>query len=177
LPRVVSPEEFDRAVEESGFIAQRTYSAPDQETLDAYRDQLYHGTWYVDCSTGGAQYGRGMYCAADYNGQLTQGIRNEMVHYQELGQQRNNTVAYTETLTLAPDARIISYNDIEQMRIDGVGDFWMAGNKDRAREIDRMDLGSYAALLGYDAINAEGHGESGSYTVILNRTAVIFRGE
>ena len=46
-----------------------------------------------------------------------------------------------------------------------------------AREIDRMDLGSYAALRGYDAINAQGHGESGSYTVILNRTAVIFRGE
>ena len=35
------------------------------------------------------------------------------------------------------------------------------------------DIGSYAAALGYDAINAEGHGESGSYTVILNRTKTI----
>ena len=30
------------------------------------------------------------------------------------------------------------------------------------------------AEMGYDAIKAVGHGESGSYTVILNRTKVIF---
>jgi hypothetical protein len=35
------------------------------------------------------------------------------------------------------------------------------------------DSGALAAEMGYDAINAEGHGESGSYTVILNRTKVI----
>lgn len=28
-------------------------------------------------------------------------------------------------------------------------------------------------MRGYDAINAEGHGESGSYTVILNRTKTV----
>ena len=38
------------------------------------------------------------------------------------------------------------------------------------------DIGSYAASLGYDAINAEGHGQSGSYTVVLNRTKLIFLG-
>lgn len=37
------------------------------------------------------------------------------------------------------------------------------------------DLGTLAAELGYDAINATGHGESGSYTVILNRTKVILQ--
>ena len=35
------------------------------------------------------------------------------------------------------------------------------------------DIGSFAAALGYDAINAETHGDSGSYTVVLNRTKVI----
>lgn len=35
------------------------------------------------------------------------------------------------------------------------------------------DIGACAALLGYDAINADGHGQSRSYTVILNRTKVI----
>ena len=63
-PRVVSAKEFDKAVKEAndgnGFIAQRTYSAPDQETLDAYRKQLYEGKWYVDCSTGHASFGQGM---------------------------------------------------------------------------------------------------------------------
>ena len=37
------------------------------------------------------------------------------------------------------------------------------------------DLGVVAAELGYDAINATGHGMSGSYTVILNRTKVILQ--
>ena len=238
-PRVVSAEEFDKAVQESNFIAQRTYSAPDQETLDAYREQLYNGEWYVDCSTGGAQYGQGMYCAADYNGNLTDGIKAEMEHYQELGRQRNDTwteaemqkeydkkrnslydelyayddwdnhkahvelrneikeldeivymqeyaekfhpeligKSYTETLTLDPSAKIVLYEDLEQMRLDDVGKFFGEGDKEKAREYDRMDLGAYATLKGYDAINAEGHGKSGSYTVILNRTKVIFKGE
>ena len=94
-PRIVSADEFDELVKQAndgnGFIAQRSYSAPDQETLDAYREQLYDGKWYVDCSTGGAQYGQGMYCAADYSGELTDGIRNEMEHYLELNAERIGT--------------------------------------------------------------------------------------
>ena len=35
------------------------------------------------------------------------------------------------------------------------------------------DVGAYMAALGYDAINAEGHGSSDSYTVVLNRTKLI----
>ena len=37
------------------------------------------------------------------------------------------------------------------------------------------DVGAVATLFGYDAINAVEHGESGSYTVILNRTKAIFK--
>lgn len=331
-PRVVDEEEFNRYVDESKFIAQRTYSAPDQETLDMYRDQLYHGEWYVDCSTGGSQYGQGMYCAADYTGRLTDGIQSEMEHYIELGKQREaenalNSVlttedlrkaidsksylvkqkgmpseeeaqlflrgqkehtpfsqlsereqkiqndmynnghysilsnayqdvqadfrlkyqgfSFTETLTLDPSANIITYQDafvmktdevlkLQREAIDSVGhemiesmnlngaerDYMLWGlhiskeiepmdlnkamefgktltkeqkaeyqNKQRAiqdainekiknsgaKELSNMDVGAYAAVKGYDAINAEGHGKSGSYTVILNRTKVIFK--
>lgn len=35
------------------------------------------------------------------------------------------------------------------------------------------DDGAFAASLGYDAINASGHGATNSYTVVLNRTKVI----
>ena len=35
------------------------------------------------------------------------------------------------------------------------------------------DVGVFAASLGYDAIYAEGHGDTDSYTVVLNRTKVI----
>lgn len=62
-PSVVEYEDFKKAMEESGFYAERTYSANTQELLDEYREQLYNGKWYVDCSEGGAQYGQGMYCA------------------------------------------------------------------------------------------------------------------
>ena len=249
-PRVVSAEEFDEAVKKSNFVAQRTYSAPDQETLDAYRDQLYDGKWYVDCSTGGAQYGQGMYCAADYTGTLTDGIKTEMEHYRNLGESRYGDAhhSYTETLTLDPSAKVITYRELMDIRTGNLsldyrtnvindiikksnytddeatfirfnlntgGVTWnevnaAAGrltneriqelseefskigeeatkryNEEHDRRIERAkmlqhkfsDPGSLAAALGYDAINAEGHGQSGSYTVILNRTKCIFKGE
>lgn len=319
LPRVVSRQEFDDAVKAAndgaGFIAQRTYSAPDQETLDAYRDQLYHGKWYVDCSTGGAQYGQGMYCAADYSGNLTAGIRTEMQHYydQYLGtlgydlsenewlqkasplldkygveKSKFNEIArayidendqlfekltsnlsdskrddlyeelyskaktravhnYVETFTLDPSAKVVTWREINDIRMGNldisyrtaaieklvddsgltadeatfvkynlgtgitwrevdaaakrltperrgelVDKFYNIGeeatriyNDEHERRIAQAhvyqenyrDIGSLAAALGYDAINAEGHGQSGSYTVILNRTKVIILGE
>lgn len=92
LPQVVTPEEFDKAVKEAnggqGFIAQRTYSAPDQETLEAYREALYSGKWYVDCSTGGASFGRGMYTASTDGTKVTDQIQKEMDVYQNIASQR-----------------------------------------------------------------------------------------
>ena len=328
VPKVVPKAEFDKAVKEAnggkGFIAQRTYSAPNQATLDSYRDMLYHGDWYINCETGGAQYGQGMYCAADYEGDLTDGIRAEMLHYKaqyeydtdekvprddwmdtavshlyesapyagadflkwandnkdfinkwadafydrdhtkskELmervpsGNLENlsivndllretpryqTTPSFTETFTLDPSAKIIEYNqlrsqyfdtlknamqkvndDVARDRIEAMGlpedeaNYlrWKLGVKpydveqgtdyigkqsleskrgliqlrqaiesdiedaqadDRTIEMLRyMDMGVYATMMGYDAINAENHGESGSYTVVLNRTKCIF---
>lgn len=234
MPRVVGKEEFDRAVSESSFIAQRTYSAPTKEILDEYHNQLYNGKWYVDCSTGGAQYGQGMYCAADYTGTLTDGIKEEMDHYQKLGKDKGNPLNITETFTLDPSAKVIKHEELkekfynetsrehffeeelqktdlskeelavihreilrdatpEQMKLarqlekeldDDTYDSFMnkgyeiqnIAEKKHDRYKD-MDLGVYASLLGYDAINAEGHGASASYTVVLNRTKVIFLGE
>ncbi len=347
-PRIVDADEFDKFVKQAnngeGFIAQRSYSAPNQETLDAYREQLYSGKWYVDCSTGGAQYGQGMYCAADYTGTLSDGIKAEMDHYRELGEGRfsqsqaqyaqqlyqeemdkvavpfdakykqaftdevgvtdlwtkgskereyikqwiaenpeeaqklkaayqkaqmigeqkgmaierltkeefkqkyPNLVArsYTETFTLDPSAKVITFNDLldtkqrlrdefaardidkilsEQLSLADLGNNKNAitymrfqlgrgdvdcevaqaarsalsederfsigalifqAKDEVAKSVDRLELeyakrfgemdnGSFAALLGYDAINAGGHGQSGSYTVILNRTKLIIR--
>ena len=292
LPRIVGEEEFNKAVEESGFIAQRTYSAPDQETLDNYRQQLYYGDFYVNCSVGGAQYGQGMYCAADYTGTLSEGIKQEMEHYQGINkisnadgskvtyfQMQNDAVAsryeqttgktdidkssteysqavkyvndymsrtdttyetfinefnlpynvnvsYTETLTLTPDAKILNVHEQEdvinyladdyamsriedsqqkailsdfveiQHQIDNEKDInkieelynerdkltdtkeWIEIQKYRDEFYGKYggsDAGVAATLMGYDAINAQGHGKSGSYTVVLNRTKVIFK--
>lgn len=353
LPKVVSKDEFDKAVKASNFIAQRTYAASDQETLDKYQDMLYNGEWYVECTEGGAQYGQGMYCAADYEGNLSDGIKAEMKHYASIGKNRwpvnwgevrkmkakeankayhdalnkgmdmmtedqklvftlmdltkkpsdkatdlaceilrkmnpderakfdalrtstlteafnaSYDIKYmpdddyaashglgakiaTETLTLDPSSKIAKYRDLakayyglptedwdtvmENAKKEGIkkiGEKYGAevadayatvvtGNQKmtvtealkiteslgsnemddinsiynnsrnsaenkfykhqekREKEGDAIrekfpDIGAYAASLGYDAINAGGHGKSGSYTVILNRTKTIF---
>lgn len=235
-PRVVPAKEFDDFVKESKFIAQRTYSAESKEILDEYRRMLYDGKWYVDCGTGGAQYGQGMYCAADYTGKLSKGILEEMKHYQELGIERGAAKHYTETLTLDKTAKIVKYTDIKeefdiylekayknalnsvlegssnilqtlleleykQKRVDfyekaryndSIKSYKKMLKQLRPQEHKKLNaykkqvdkkfeessiqnIGSYAAARGYDAINAVGHGESGSYTVVLNRTKLIIK--
>lgn len=239
LPQVVDTDTFDEAMKKSNFYAERTYAASSQDILDEYRKQLYEGKWYVDCSEGGAQYGKGMYTAAVYDlddAKGLAGITSEMKHYQELGIQRGNSVFATERITLTPDAKIFTmlesdgrdlkrewrYNsflntltdpdeikavtteyELNKKLDDLLYDVLEKSPNDRRRilkEADKIrdqlydlenqyerllmysgvntpnaDLGTLAAELGYDAINATGHGESGSYTVILNRTKVILQ--
>jgi SPP1 gp7 family putative phage head morphogenesis protein len=110
-PRVVSKAEFDEAVKNANFIAQRAYSAPDQETLDAYRQQLYDGKWYVDCSTGGARHGQGMYCIADYSGNITGDMRSEASAYAGY---YGNRPSYIETFTVDPSAKFIEEATIRE---------------------------------------------------------------
>lgn len=270
LPRRVSKEEFQKIAKQSGFVSKRTYCAASQELADEYRNQLYNGDFYVDCTVGGAQYGQGMYCAADYtSGGYNAGIDAEMKHYQELNKARQADNAFilssstsdlnkaldelkaahvygsyggygtngfkhmtpaehdvfkkwvthqvltpeeekirqnhggfisaqsilasnvgwsaygtvssqqsksatknkflstykgytkTEVVTLDPSAKVISYPALKKK----YGSYH--GSKPK-------DLGAFAAAMGYDAINAYGHGKSGSYTVILNRTKCVF---
>lgn len=114
-PRIIDDEEeFRKAVKAAnggeGFVAHRAYSAPDQETLDAYRDQLYNGKWYVDCSNRAGAYGQGMYCTADYSGKVTEGMQKADAFYQGLNKQ--NTASYVEQFTLAPGARFAKYETL-----------------------------------------------------------------
>ena len=238
-PRVVEYEEFKKLMEESNFYAERTYSANSQELLNEYQNELYNGKWYIDCSVGGSQYGKGMYCVSSYDindNKSMGGIGWEMVHYQLLNKEnRNNPYSYTEGLTIDKSAKILvlphhedttyitnlynseyvnkfgtdkqkEYNKKfteAQNEIDKIinnPDF----NWDNTTEYNRLnklkelrdkyyregelypiydkahessygkDAGTLAVEMGYDVIKAEGHGTSGSYSVILNRTKVIF---
>lgn len=181
LPRVVSAEEFDKAVQESNFIAQRTYSAESKEILDQYRDELYNGKWYVDCSTGGAAYGKGMYAAYSNATTVTEYLEREMAGY---GARRGTEHNYVETFTLTKDAKTITPEEIRELRQITQSNI-MAGFKERGgwsstealewaskHDVSKMDDGSFAALLGYDAILTHGLDD---YAVILNRTKVIFK--
>lgn len=234
MPNVVEYDEFKAVMEKTNFYAERTYSADTQEQLDDFREQLYNGKWYVDCSDGGSQYGQGMYCSATYDLSDTKsigGIGSEMSHYQVLNIEKGRKYSYTEGITLQPDAKILElpngakaeeyisdqyryaylrkyaktserkavenyieacqdlaeHPDIEELY--NVRDE-LAKDIDSKLLRDAMDslmykvdgmkypkmknAGTLAVEMGYDAINAMGHGESGSYTVILNRTKVIF---
>lgn len=178
LPRVVSKAEFSEIMKNSKFIAQRTYVGKDKAQADEFREMLYSGEWYVSCQVGGSQYGQGMYCAADYSGRLSHGITEEMRHYGEINKRRISLihgrsaepVAYTETMTLDPSAKIISYDEAIDLWSDWQGDFMGVTG---IYSTPFTDIGSFCAAMGYDAINAERHGSSGSYTVILNRTKLI----
>lgn len=246
LPRVVDKDTFEQAVSDSKFIAQRTFSADTTELLNSYNDMLLKGKWYVDCSTGGSQYGSGMYCASDYTGMLSDGIRKEMEHYIELNKERlgANAKSMVKTFTLDKSSKIVSFEDALDIAakqftnrfLDGKTEVkWFSEDFDDYRSIDltkldqgklnsimqlfykyekssssvsvdeltsishqienivggdkslkkfannidefvdwsTSDVGMEAALKGYDAIKADGHGESGSYTIILNRTKLI----
>ena len=156
LPRVVDEEEFDRAVKESEMYCCRVYGAETEEILKGYQTQLYNGKWYVDCSTGGAAFGQGMYCACSYTNIETKAVAVAMVNYAE---STNNIV---ETLTITKDARTITNDELSVM---------FRSESDDIREKFR-DRGAYAASKGYDAITHCGRRE---YVVVLNRTKCIFK--
>lgn len=118
VPKIVTQDEFDKAVKASSIIAQRAYAASDQKTLDAYREALYNGEWYVECTKGGSVYGQGMYTAADYNGKLSDDTEEEVKGYAEFYMSdlkhagHENPVFYVETMTMDPGANIIDYNTL-----------------------------------------------------------------
>lgn len=109
LPRVVDADEFNQAVRDAnngeGLVMQRVYSAPDQATLDAYRESLYDGKWYVDCSHGNDTYGKGMYTASSKSSSVTQQMADEIAPYRR-------EFSYTETMTLDRSAKVIGYNEV-----------------------------------------------------------------
>lgn len=237
-PKVVDSEkEFNQFVQEDHFLAERTIRASNQDVLDEYIDQLLckngEDYFYVNCGVGGAQYGQGMYCAADYTkGKIgLSNFQHEIDQYSKM----NGAGCYkVEWLTLDKSAKILKlpygekadeyiadryieayikkhsrasdetinkyialnsrrytvssseYDDLmreiaELKREIGDDVFKQATNatmyKSNGSKFPRVkDPGVLAAEMGYDAINAVEHGATKSYTVVLNRTKVIFYG-
>lgn len=215
-PKIVNKAAFNRHAKESPCIAKRTFAGTSKQEVEAYRDQLYHSKFYVDCGVGGAQYGRGMYMAASYGKTTSQkrGMTAEMRHYQKINAWRGRSHAVVENICLDKSAKIIKHSDVaveyaarnykkmgvtkaHAERFIELRDKELNGtlNPTEHREFInkkstvinqvanfhrdvyycKKDAGALAAEMGYDAVNAEGHGASGSYTVVLNRTKLIIQ--
>ena len=134
LPKVVNAEEFNAYVKNSNFIAQRTYSATTQEILDEYRKQLYEGKWYVDCSKGGTVLGQGMYTASVNDITVDKWLKDTMVSYGA-----NDKFAYTETMTLAKDAKTIDYIKLRIEHGEYVNNLYMALDEKKNKDIDYVE--------------------------------------
>lgn len=226
MPRIVDDiDKFYEAIEDDHFIAERTFSSNEStKQINDWYEQLKSGDFYVKCTTGGFQYGRGMYCAADY----TKGTIDFSKFKHEIDQYAwEKKYAKTVWLTVDPSAKIIDFNDIQfeyacewiknkypekatkinhlrsinkqvidfprtwdplkdptpQELIDlrkkfrdiekevNIREGYSAANE-RIKN-DGYDWGILAAEMGYDVINGLGHGATGSYTVILNRTKLV----
>jgi hypothetical protein len=161
LPKVVSDEEFEKAVEKSHYIMQRTYSAPDDATLKKYKDELRNGRWYVECS-GGSDWGQGMYTVSNSEGKINDEFIDTVEWFRNTD--RPNIV---ESMTFTPDAKLIKYEELEEI--------WTA--KQTEQKYKEMDINVLAAALGYDGVVAQDYGSGYAYTVVLNRTKLIIKGE
>ena len=160
VPRVVEADEFGKLAAEAsdgGLIMQRAYGAPTQEVLDSYRQALYGGDFYVDCS-GGHRYGRGMYASWAEGTEPTRSMQKTSERY---AKSHGANVGYIETMTLDKSARVISYEDLMKQ--------W--DNEAIPKRLREGDDGVLAAALGFDAIRVDGTGEM----VVLNRTKLIIR--
>lgn len=186
LPQVVTSNEFNELAKESNFIMQRIYSAPSQEVLDEYRNQLYNGKWYVDCSTGGAAYGEGMYTFSANSTTVTKDIKNNISAFMSQPHRANSKFNNVETMTFTKDAKIISTDNLLAEFEDEVEkyakkkgiDYFDAEDIFAEKFYNRhdesgyaIDLGAYASAKGYDAITSH------DVTVVLNRTKLIIKGE
>lgn len=239
---IYNQSEFEQAVERDHFLGERTFCADSEEDLLLYDKQLKaidgEDYFYVNCGVGGAQYGQGMYCAADYTkGTIT---ADKFEHeIQQYSYSDSHKFSKTNWLTLDPSAKVLEIPDgydrqrcsdyvtrkykeqYEKFRLsqdsvlkahweqyqsgmDEVRQLYSKWGDDAAwKKADKIceklnqkfpdahqlqndinaapngrNAGILAAEMGYDAINASGHGTTNSYTVVLNRTKlIIFGGE
>ena len=94
----------------------------------------------------------------------------------ELGQLKQNflTAQYMEKNEELANKYFTKYNK-KQIECNNYLNNMPNEIKEIYRETQGIDRSILAIEMGYDAINAKGHGLSDSYTVILNRTKLIIR--
>lgn len=206
LPTIINnEEELKRLTNADTLLGERTIRADNEKLFNQYCNDLLNDKFYINCATGGAQYGQGMYFAGDY----TKG-KIKAVRWQHEIDQYGGGASYQKTywLTLHKDIKSIDINEVypkymEQVikkvpmpeKVRRIFELDALKKPTREQMIEKMDLardtsvveehnkiikkyidmdrGVMAAEMGYDMIEAKGHGTTGSYNVLLNRTKLI----
>ena len=223
LPTIINDEnELKKLTNADTLLGERTIRANKLEDFEKFKDDLLNNRFYINCATGGAQYGQGMYFAGDY----TKGKIKADKWQHEIDQYSGNApFQKTYWLTLDKNIKKIDVNDIKKeygkQAIKKLEKVWskekmtilkneyygtigydsnntkptgesyekyvelfrkykQQGKLKELRQIEdevvdflSKDVGVMATEMGYDMIEAKGHGTTGSYNVLLNRTKLI----
>ena len=170
---------FDALCKASNFIAKRSVGATDQQTMNAYDEELKNGEFYVKC-TGGNKYGYGLYCCAV---KASGDMASEGINHAERSVERFNQrgeVQKTYTFTMDKSAKIGDFNSIEGEMLGDkrFKELCMSGGR---IDPEKHNVGVYATYKGYDAyyaLYAPDNGSSSSFAVVLNRSKmIIYEGE
>ena len=162
LPQVVSAEEFD-SLAEGQRIIYRGMSSNDEMKASDMAEQFKSGTLRVNNGSDNNKHGRGVYGAFDEGRART---------YAE------NDGTMIEMI-MSEDARIADAQTIYKEMYDNIKAYWEEDCPIEHKIFSissrgEPDLGSYAALKGYDAISTNGF-RGDDYIVILNRTKAIIK--
>lgn len=167
VPKVVSMDEFKKAVGETGAISVRAVASESAEQAETRWAEFTSGEFYIAQGEKNL-YGNGSYWATSSNA-------NEPNHRFDANSAfleshyfaTNNTNDRYYFATLDKSAKIVDYGDLRMQRNAELQD--VSTFKD-FKFLD-VDLGSYAVAKGYDAIYTGNDG--GPYTNVLNRSKLI----
>ena len=169
-PRVVSPEEFQKFVDQGSIPLYRGIAAETPEKVDDYVKQLFEGE---DPFVGKGMFGDGTYYANKKEIGLKFSKEDRQGNAIEFGK-------VTEAV-INPQAKVIDQEDLSKLMrkwYDDVPDHY-----DWAQDFNG-DYSVFAAANGYDAIrirnprtswNPDDPAVDGDYYIILNRTALIVK--
>lgn len=143
LPRVVSEGEFDEYVKESNMITNRGYTAPDQESVDKFHEDLVKGKWYLKCS-GGSMNGYGMYTAGNYGTELLEPALRTSSSYS------NGQFGKVEVMTLDKSAKIIKTDEIYNLKREETANYFFAKINEEGIELSPVQTEMARMRCGVD---------------------------
>lgn len=109
LPYLVDKvEDFKALVQQDTFFAMRVVGSDSEKALDEYRQELYHGDFYVRCGNGHV-HGYGMYAGIDLTKGTMKGLQQVKGIIDSYSDAKHNAV---EFITLKPGAKVIRETDV-----------------------------------------------------------------